>query len=91
MCSGIFWITSARCPVSSSGRPGGGLVEEDEARLADDGAGDLDEAAVARAEAADLRLGRRLEPDELERGEHVGPPRRPRFAFECSWIIATFS
>ena len=36
------------------GQPGGGLVEQHEPRFADDGAGDLDQAALGGAERADL-------------------------------------
>src|SRR5882724_10054495 len=59
MCSGIERITRLRCSVSSSGRP------------ADDGARDLDQAALARAQAADLDVRVELEPDELDGADDV--------------------
>ena len=48
--SGIFWITSPRWPVSSSGRPAAGSSSSTSRGPADDGARDLDEPALARAE-----------------------------------------
>ena len=57
-------------------KPCGRLVEQDDARVADDGARDLDEPPLVRAERADLRLRRPLEADELHRAQHVGAPRR---------------
>src|ERR1700722_14379632 len=53
------------------GEARGGLVEQDQPRFAGDRAGDLDQAALARGERADLRPRRDAAADELDRGEHV--------------------
>ena len=45
---------------------GGGLVEHQKARLADEGAGELDEATVAETQRFDGDISLGLEPDELE-------------------------
>ena len=80
-CSGIFWITPLRCSVSSSGQPGGRLVEQHDLGRADDGARDLDEAPVAGAEPADLDARGDLEADVLDRARGRRPAatraRRP--------------
>ena len=85
-CSG------SRRPGARSPRRGGLRPARRAARLgrADDGAGDLDQAPVARAEPADLHVRRHLEADVLDRAQDVGPPRRAA-APECSWIIAMLS
>ena len=75
-CSGIFWITAPRCSVSSSGSPAAGSSSSTTRGLADHRARDLDEAPLARAEPADLRLRRRLQPDEVDRVEHIRATRR---------------
>ena len=52
-------------------QPSGGFVEQHDARPSDDGAGHLDEAAVTRAEHADLRVRIHAQPDERDRTQHV--------------------
>ena len=74
--SGIPWITPPMCSVSSSGSPAAGSSSSTTLRRADDGARDLDEAPIARAEPADLDVRRHLETDVLDGAEDVGPPRR---------------
>ena len=71
--------------------PGGRLVEQHDARRADDRARDLDEAPVARAEPADLDVRRHLEADVLDRAQDVRAAATRAPAPECSWIIATLS
>ena len=75
-CAGIRWIISPRRCVS--------LVAEGRLRarrgarragFAHHCARQLDEPPLAGAELPDLRLRRHVEPDELDRREHVGPPR----------------
>jgi hypothetical protein len=53
------------------GQARGRLVEEHDARLADDRPGDLDQPALARAEAAYLRLRIDVQADERDRPERV--------------------
>jgi hypothetical protein len=53
------------------GQPSGRLVEQDEAWRTDDGAGDLDEAALGCTEGADGPLERVGETDELDRVDDV--------------------
>ena len=50
----------------------GGLVEDEDARVADQRAGQFEALAHAEGEAADLALGVTLQADELERGVHPG-------------------
>ena len=65
---------AAHVPGLLVGQPRGRLVEQHDARLADDGPGELDEPAVARVELPDPRVGR-LEADVLDR-RRARPSRR---------------
>ena len=56
VCSGIAADDAPEVLGLLVGQAGGGLVEQDEPRLADDRARDLDEAALAGAERADHQL-----------------------------------
>ena len=90
MCSGMLRITRPEMLGLLVGQPGGGLVEQDDARLADDRAGDLHQAALARAERPDPGPGSMSSPTNRAR------PARPRAASrgssaECSCTIATLS
>jgi hypothetical protein len=53
------------------------FVEQHDARSADDGAGDLDEASLAGTERADLPVGIALQPDERDGRHHVLTPIPP--------------
>ena len=50
---------------------GSRFVQQHDARPSDDRACDLDQAAVTRAEHADLRVWIHIEPDERDRAQHV--------------------
>ena len=54
------------------GKPGCGLVEQHDARLADDRARDLDEPAFGGAERVDPIADPAAETDELDGVDHVG-------------------
>jgi hypothetical protein len=73
------------------GQAGGRLVEQDQPGPADDRAGDLDQAALAGAERADLGVRDRAS-SRRTRSRPARPCAGPRrAALECSWIIATLS
>ncbi len=72
------------------GQACGRLVQQHDLGRADDGARDLDEPAVARAEAADLGVRGDLEADVVDRAR-TSARRDARPAPECSWIMAMLS
>ena len=76
-CAGIRRITDPDVlRLGSSGRPAAGSSRSTTRGSPDDCTRQLDEPPLAGAECADLRLGRHVETDELDRREHVGPPCR---------------
>ena len=73
------------------GQAGPGLVQQHDARPADDGPRPPPRAGAGRAEHADLLVGMPLEPYEVEGVEHLGAPADRPPATGCSCTSSTFS
>ena len=89
--SGIFWITSPRCSVSSSGSPAAGSSRRT-TRGSPTTARATSTRRRSRAPSPPTFCSRRRRRARRSRSLPARRARREeRFAPECSWIIATFS
>ena len=73
---GCRWITRPRCSVSSSGRPAPGSSSSTSLGLPTTARATSTRRRSRAPSVPDLRVGVHVEPDELDRAEHVLAPRR---------------
>ena len=83
VCSGILRITSPMWPVSSSGSPAAGSSSRTSRGRPDDRSGELDQAALGRAERADAGGRIDVHADERDRVEHILAARRRRSSWSA--------